>query len=61
MPSLVPGYTTEQKVSIVTATEGAINTEIDAQAPDGWIVTQLVLSGSDIVILFTRNVEDVLP
>jgi hypothetical protein len=61
MPELVPGYTTEQKVSIVPATESDINTEIDAQSPDGWLVTQLVLSGSDMVILFSRTIEDVLP
>lgn len=56
MPELIGGILIEQKVSVVTgASETDINTEIDAQALDNWVVVQLVLSGSDMVILFSRQ------
>ena len=56
MPTIVPGYTTEQKVSTVANNDIDINAEITAQAVDSWIVSSLTLSGSDMVILFTRTI-----
>lgn len=56
MPEIIPGYTTEQKVSTVSNNDAAINAEIDAQAADRWIVYSLTLSGASVIILFTRTI-----
>jgi hypothetical protein len=58
MPVLVEGYTYEQKVVTVANTDTAINDEIDTQAEDDWIVTLLTISGSDVILLFSRQVAD---
>lgn len=60
MPEIVPGFTTEQKVSTVSNNDVAINAEIDAQAADNWIVSSLILSGTYIIILFTRTIAAVI-
>lgn len=57
MPSLIPGIY-EQKTVTVTADDTAMNGEIETQAEDDWIVSQLVLNGSNMTILFSRNVVD---
>lgn len=53
--------TNEQKVVTVSNADGAINTEITTQALDSWVVSQLVLSGANMVILFSRIVETPAP
>lgn len=50
------GLTIEQKVVTVANNETGINTEIATQAADGWIVGSITISGSDVIILFTRTV-----
>lgn len=47
--------TTQQKVLTVSNTDGTINAAIDAQAPDGWSVYSLTLSGDNIIILFYKT------
>lgn len=62
MPVLVDGFTYEQKVEVLSApSEADINTEITTQAADDWIVGQITTLGTDVIILFARNVADVLP
>ncbi len=58
MPTIVPGYTTEQKVSTVSNNDVAINAEIDAQAADSWLVSSLTLfnDDTDVIILFSRTI-----
>lgn len=56
MPIVVPGYNTENKVSTVSNNDSAINAEITTQAADEWLVSSLTLSGSNIIILFTRTI-----
>jgi hypothetical protein len=56
MPEVVPGYTTEQKTVTVANNDTDMNVEITAQTEDSWIVVSLTLSGTDMVILFTRTV-----
>lgn len=52
----IPGFTTEQKTVTVANNDTAINAEITTQAADSWQVSGLVLSGSDMVILFIRTI-----
>jgi hypothetical protein len=61
MPVLVTGYTYEQKVVFVSNNATDINAEIDAQAPDDWILNFITISGTDAILLFSRNLADVLP
>jgi hypothetical protein len=61
MPVLVTGYTYEQKVVTVSNNDTAINAEIDTQAPGDWVLNQITISGTDAILLFSRNVADVLP
>jgi len=61
MPELIPGYNTEQKVVTVANNDTAINTEITTQANDDWVVSSLTLSGTNMVILFSRTIPIVLP
>lgn len=56
MPEIVPGYNTEQKVVTVVNNDTDINAELTTQAVDSWIATLFTVSGSDVIILFTRNV-----
>jgi ABC-type transporter MlaC component len=59
MPELIPGYNFEQKVSRVADNDTAINAEITAQGEDvdgGWTVSDLIVSGTDMVILFQRQI-----
>lgn len=56
MPQVIPGYTTENISSTVVNNDTAINAEISAKEADGWIVVSLNVSGSDMVILFTRTI-----
>lgn len=55
MPEIVPGYTTENKTVTVPNNDTDINAEITNQAADGWVSVQLTISGSDMIILFTRT------
>lgn len=55
MPEIIPGYDTQQKVVTVANNDTAINNEITTQAVDGWTVVFLTVSGSDMVITFSRN------
>lgn len=59
MPEIVPGYTTEQKVVTVANNDTAMNNEITTQDADNWLVVSLTLSGTDIIILFTRTIAAV--
>jgi hypothetical protein len=61
MPVLVTGYTYEQKVVTVANDDTAMNAEITTQAADDWTLSQITISGSDAILLFSRNVADVLP
>lgn len=56
MPELIPGFNTEQKTVTVVNTDTNINDEITAQAADEWTAALLILSGSNMVILFTRTI-----
>lgn len=58
MPELIAGITYEQKIVTVSGySDASVNTEIDTQAEDGWVVSQLFISGTDMVILFSRQFE----
>jgi hypothetical protein len=48
----------EQKVITVANNDGAINTEITTQSADGWLVGSITLSGTDVIILFSRTVTE---
>lgn len=61
MPELIPGYLTEQKTITVANNDTDINAEITTQAVDTWTVSSMILSGSDMVILFTRTLPIVAP
>ncbi len=56
MPELVPGYDTQQKVVTVLNDDASMNSEIETQAADQWLLSQLTPSGSDIILLFSRTV-----
>lgn len=55
MPVLIPGQLTEQKVVTVANNDTAINAEISTQDLNSWSVSQIIVSGSDVIILFTRT------
>lgn len=57
MPELRDGYLFEQKVLTVPATDTDINTAITTEGADDWIVTSLVPSSTNMIILFQRQVE----
>lgn len=57
MPELVTGITYEQKVKTVANNDTDINNEITTQAEDGWVLNQIILSGSNVILLFSRQVE----
>lgn len=58
MAEIITGYILEQKVVTVANNDSAINTEIDTQGAEdlAWVVTNLFISGSDVIILFARQV-----
>lgn len=56
MASIIPGYNTESKVVTVANNDTDINAAITAQGEENWIVTSITLSGTDIIILFTRTI-----
>lgn len=59
MPELIPGYDFQQKVIRVANNDGDINDEIDTQAADvdgGWTVSDIIISGSDAILLFQRQI-----
>lgn len=56
MPEIISGINTEQKVVTVSNNDEAINAELTTQGADGWLASQLTISGSDVIILFSRNV-----
>lgn len=58
MPEVVTGYTTESKVVTVLNDDTDINAEINLQGVDSWLPVSLTLSGTDIIILFTRTISD---
>lgn len=55
MAEITPGYLLEQKVSTISNNDTDINAEITTQASDGWVVSTIILSGTDVIILFTRQ------
>lgn len=55
MPTTIQGYTTEFQVKRVADNDTDINNEITTQGVDNWLVVSLTLSGTDMVILFTRT------
>ncbi len=57
MAEIIPGFTFEQKIVSVAALDVAVNAVIAAQAVDSWMVSSLILSGTDLIILFTRNLQ----
>jgi hypothetical protein len=58
MAELIPGITYEQKIVTVAGySDLAVNTEIDTQATAGWVVSQLIPNGSDLILLFSRQFE----
>ena len=56
MPEILPGYDTQSQTVTVANNDTDINAAITEQAVGGWFVVSLLLSGSDMVILFNRNV-----
>lgn len=60
MASIVNGYLTEQKVVTVSNTDLAINNEIAAQATGSWLVQDLFISGSNVILLFQRTTQEAL-
>lgn len=61
MPELITGFTYEQKVVTVTNDDTSMNGEITTQAVDDWVLQNLVVSGTDVILVFSRQVEIVLP
>lgn len=56
MAEIIQGYTTEQKVITVGNNDEEINASITSEAADNWLVVSLTLSGTDIIILYTRTI-----
>ncbi len=56
MPTIVPGYSTQAKVVTVANDDTSMNAAIVAQGADSWLPVSLTLSGTDIIILFTRTI-----
>lgn len=46
--------TVSQIVSVVNNTETDINAEISSKNSDGWIAGFILVSGTDVIILFTK-------
>jgi hypothetical protein len=57
----IGGLNFEQKVVRVANNDLAINTEIATQEAGDWTVADLIVSGSDMVILFQRQTAVVEP
>lgn len=55
MAEIIPGYTTEQWVQTVPNNDAAINDAIATNNAENWVVVSLTLSGTDVIILFTRT------
>lgn len=55
MATLSGGATFEQKVVTVVNDDTTINNEITTQAIDNWIVGQIILSGSNVILFFSRT------
>jgi hypothetical protein len=58
---VIGGLLLEQKTVTMAANDGAMNAEIEAQAEDGWTVQLLILNGSNMTILFSKQSEVVEP
>lgn len=56
-----PGLTIEQKVVRVADNDTAINAEITTQSAADWILQEMMLSGSDMVLLFNRTTVTPIP
>lgn len=56
MAALIPGYVTEQKVVTTLNDDASINASITTEAANKWLVSQLVFTAGDMVILFTRTI-----
>lgn len=56
MPELISGYNTEHKTVTVANNDVAMNASITAEAVDMWVPASLILSGTDMVILYTRTI-----
>lgn len=59
MAAITPSITVEQKVVTVANNDTDINASITTEAADDWLVTLLCVSGSDMVILYSRNITAV--
>lgn len=49
------GFTIEQKVVFVSNTETDINNEITTQSADLWTLSSITISGTDVILLFSRT------
>lgn len=60
MASMIPGYTTEQKVLTVPNDDTSMNDAIATESAFQWVVSTLILSGggANMVILFTRTIAE---
>ena len=56
MVQIIPGYTTEQMIITVVNNDEVMNSQIEEEAAFGWLVSSLTLSGSNVIMLFTRTV-----
>jgi len=58
MAEIVPGYTTEQKVSFIANSESDVNDAITAEAADSWLVSSITYNilNDGVIILFTRTI-----
>lgn len=54
MPT-INGILIENKVVTVANNDTDINNEITAQSDLGWLVVSLTISGTDVIILFTKQ------
>lgn len=45
----------EQKVVVVPATESDINTSLTTENPNEWVCGTIVISGSDAIIIYSRQ------
>ena len=52
----IPGYSIEQKVETVANNDTDINAALTTANSDNWTAAYMILSGTDVIILFTRSV-----
>jgi len=54
MPT-INGITIESKVVTVANNDTDINNAIETQGADNWLVASVTVSGTDVILLFTRQ------